>query len=361
MESVLVNLGERSYRIFIKQGIIEEAGDIIFSCTVGKTAAIITNSTVGPLYLSTLIKSLEASLFQVHVIELPDGEHYKTLSWMETIYDQLLSFNLDRTSPIIALGGGVIGDVTGFAAATFLRGVPYIQIPTTLLSQVDSSVGGKTGVNLPGGKNMVGAFYQPRVVIIDPSVLKTLALRELKAGLAEVIKYGIIRDKSFFSYLETTVHKALALDESALVTIIKTCCSIKADITSQDERESGLRAILNFGHTIGHAIETLTGYRQYCHGEAVSIGMATAAKLSAAWGYCTTEDSQKIIVLLETAGLPVTLPAHPAAQYLEAIYKDKKKLQGNIRMVLLKSIGDVFLHEVSSDKLLSSLKIMYLL
>ncbi len=356
MESVRVNLGERSYLILINNGILDQAGEIIFSCNLGKNAAVITNTTVGPLYRAQVIKTLEQALFHVDVIEIPDGEQYKTLSWIERIHKKLLSFDLDRNSPIIALGGGVIGDMAGFAAATFMRGVPLVQVPTTLLSQIDSSIGGKTGVNLPEGKNMVGSFYQPRMVLIDPSVLATLDMRELRSGMAEVIKYGIIRDQQLFSFLQRNMDEALHLDESVLSSIIKTCCTIKAAITSLDERENGLRAILNFGHTFGHAVETLTNYTEYKHGEAVSIGMAAAARVSAEWGYCSQEDCTEVVSLLEAAGLPIHPPALSGGDYLDAMQKDKKRVRGNIRMVLMRRIGEVFVEEVSSEKILSTLK-----
>jgi 3-dehydroquinate synthase len=354
MESVRVSLGERSYRILIQHGLIQEAGDILFSCNVGSHAVIITNTTVGPLYLPAVKKSLEDALFQVDVIEIPDGEEYKTLAWMKRIYDRLLAYNLDRTSSIIALGGGVIGDMTGFAAATFLRGIPLMHMPTTLLAQVDSSIGGKTGVNLPQGKNMVGAFYQPRLVLIDPAVLKTLDSRELRTGMAEVIKYSVIHDRDFFYFLKDNVNSAYALNDAAVSRIIKTCCTIKAAITEQDEREGGIRAILNFGHTIGHAIETLTSYSRFRHGEAVAMGMAAAARLSAAWGCCPHEAYTGLIALLESAGLPVQIPAFERDSYLAAIQKDKKRARGTIRMVLMKSIGEVFIEEISAEKLASA-------
>ena len=355
MESVRVNLGERSYHILIQHGLIAESGTTIYSCSPGNHAVIITNATVAPLYLPAVKKSLEDALFQVAVIELPDGEQYKTLSLVEQLYDQLLAYNVDRTSPIIALGGGVIGDMTGFAAATFLRGVPLIHIPTTLLAQVDSSVGGKTGVNLPQGKNMVGAFYQPRLVLIDPAVLKTLDSRELRAGMSEVIKYSVIHDLDFFHFLRNNMAGAYALDEAVISRIIKTCCAIKAAITAQDEHEGSIRAVLNFGHTIGHAIEMLTAYSSFRHGEAVAMGMAAAARLSAAWGYCSHEACNDLIALLESAGLPVQLPALERNSYLAAIQKDKKRSRGTIRMVLMKSIGEVIIEEIAAEKLASAL------
>jgi 3-dehydroquinate synthase len=355
MESVRVNLGERSYHILIQDGLIAESGTTIYSCSPGNLAVIITNATVAPLYLPAVKKSLEDALFQVAVIELPDGEEYKTLSLVEQLYDQLLAYNVDRTSPIIALGGGVIGDMAGFAAATFLRGVPLIHIPTTLLAQVDSSVGGKTGVNLPQGKNMVGAFYQPRLVLIDPAVLKTLDSRELRAGMSEVIKYSVIHDRHFFYFLQNNMAGAYALDEAVIFRIIKTCCAIKAAITAQDEHEGGIRAVLNFGHTIGHAIEMLTAYSSFRHGEAVAMGMAAAARLSAAWGYCAYEACNDLIALLESAGLPVQLPALERNSYLAAMQKDKKRSRGTIRMVLMKSIGEVIIEEIAAEKLASAL------
>lgn len=357
MDSVRVNLQNRSYLILIENGILSEIGEIIFSQNVGKNAVVITNTTVSPLYLSVVTQSLEEALFHVDTITIPDGEQYKTLHEMEQIYRQLSTFDLDRNSAVIALGGGVVGDMAGFAAATYLRGLPLVQMPTTLLAQVDSSVGGKTGINLPAGKNMVGAFYQPRIVLIDPLVLRTLDNRELRSGLAEVIKYSVIRDREFFLYLQKNMDKALIRDQSVVPAIIKTCCTIKAAITAKDEREEGgVRAILNFGHTIGHAIETLTQYNKYRHGEAVAMGMAAAAKLSALWGYSTSDDCQQLIALLEAAGLPTRLPDFSASDYLHAIQKDKKRTLGNMRMVLMKRIGEVFIEEVPAKKLISFLE-----
>ncbi len=359
MDSVRVNLQDRSYRILIQAGLLDEIGDIIFSQHVGKNAVVITNTTVGPLYVSVVTKSLESALFHVDVITIPDGEQYKTLEYLEQIYRQLVSFDLDRNSPIIALGGGVVGDLAGFAAATFLRGLPLVHIPTTLLAQVDSSVGGKTGVNLPQGKNLVGSFYQPRIVLIDPLVLKTLDLEDFRSGLAEVIKYGVIHDREFFAYLQNNIAKVLDRDQTVLPTIIKTCCAIKAAITSQDERERGIRAILNFGHTIGHAIETLTNYSTYRHGEAVALGMAAAAKLSAVCGYTTQDECRQLSALLEAAGHVTRLPDFTPSEYLGAMQKDKKRASGTIRMVLMKRIGEVFIQEVAAQTLLSAFEQIY--
>ncbi len=270
---------------------------------------------------------------------------------MRIIYDQLLDLGLDRSCALIALGGGVIGDMTGFAAATFLRGIPFVQIPTTLLAQVDSSVGGKTGVNLPGGKNMVGAFNQPVAVLIDPLVLGTLPERELRAGMAEVIKYGIISDPGFFTFLEQSMHTVLKLDPDTVSTVIRQCCLIKADITSRDETEKGVRAYLNFGHTLGHAVETLTGYSRFLHGEAVAIGMLAAAQLSHTLGFCEAEDVDRIDSLITAVGLPVAIPPFPVSDYLQAMLKDKKKTGSIINVVLMKRIGDVFLRPVAQEQL----------
>jgi 3-dehydroquinate synthase len=356
MESVKVRLGDRSYQIVIENGLLRHASDLISPLPVTKVATVITNTTVAPLYLPALKKSLKKASFKVNEIIIPDGEQYKELSCIEKIYKNLLSLELDRNSPVIALGGGVVGDITGFAASTFLRGVPFIQIPTTLLAQVDSSVGGKTGVNLPEGKNMVGTFYQPTIVIIDPEVLKTLDPQELRAGMSEVIKYGIIRDKDFFYFLNEHIQQALNLHGPTLARIIKTCCIIKADITSKDETEKGIRSFLNFGHTIGHAIETLTQYSKYKHGETVSIGMAAASKLSSVWRHCHLENCEHVITLLKNAGLPTELPMYPSNDYIDVIQRDKKKSGEKIRMVIMREIGDVFLEEITSKKLTSALR-----
>lgn len=356
MKSVNVSLGKRSYKIIIKKGILRLTGKIISDLPVRRTATIITNTTVAPLYLEIVKKSLKESSFLVNDIIIPDGEKYKNLSTADKIYKKLLCLSLDRNSPLIALGGGVVGDITGFISSTFLRGIPFIQIPTTILAQVDSSVGGKTGVNLPGGKNMVGTFYQPSIVIIDPYVLKTLDPGELKAGMSEVIKYGIISNRKFFSFLLKNILKAEKLHWPTIIHIIKTCCLIKSEITSKDETEKGVRSFLNFGHTVGHAVETLTRYREYKHGEAVSIGMAVAARLSFIWGYCSFEDYKNVLLLLEKTGLPADIPEFTSSKYINIIQKDKKKSGDTIRMVIMKKIGDVVLQSIERDKLKSTLK-----
>lgn len=351
MQTVKVDLKDRSYNIHIENGLLNKTGDLISTLPVRKNIAIITNKTIAPLYLDIVKTKLKKAGFNVHVIILPDGEEHKNLNTITNIYNELIMMDFDRNSSIIALGGGVVGDMAGFAAATFFRGIPYIQIPTTLLSQVDSSVGGKTGVNLPGGKNLVGAFYQPKLVIIDPEVLKTLKITELRAGIAEVIKYGVILNNEFFKYLELNIDQAVKLDDETIVYIIKACCSIKADITTQDEKEKGIRSFLNFGHTIGHAVETLTNYNEFTHGEAVAIGMAAISKLSEFWEFTDIENSNRLIALLQKSGLPTEIPAFSLNDYIDTMMKDKKRAEAGINMVLMKQIGEVFLKVKTADEL----------
>jgi len=351
MDTITVDLGLRSYKIFIEEQLLDQAGASIDSLLGKRNTVIITNTTIAPLYADRLATALNASGFMPSIIELPDGEQFKTLDQIQHIYSKMLTAALDRKSLLIALGGGVIGDMAGFAAATFMRGIDFIQVPTTLLAQVDSSVGGKTGVNLTEGKNLVGAFHQPRMVLIDPQVLRTLNVRELQSGTAEVIKTAIIHDALFFEYLEKNVEKIASVDMTVLQHIITICCRIKATITSEDETEQGIRAFLNFGHTIGHAIETLTRYETYTHGEAVAIGMAAIAQLSLKMGFCCKSDADRIIALLQLAGLPTTLPLFSATDYVAAILKDKKKAVDTIKMVFLKKIGEVFLREITAQQL----------
>lgn len=348
---VRVELGQRTYDISITNGSLGSVGPLLKSLDLGNRIVIVTNTTVAPLYLDTVQSSLQKAGFDVSRIILPDGEQFKNLDTMRLIYDELMELGLDRSSALIALGGGVIGDMTGFAAASFLRGIRFVQIPTTLLAQVDSSVGGKTGINLTGGKNMVGSFYQPAAVVIDPLVLETLPASELSAGIAEVVKYGIIRDLDFFCFLETNIDLILQLDSEAVSTVISRCCSLKADITSRDETEKGIRAHLNYGHTIGHAVETLTAYSEYLHGEAVAIGMVAAARLSRLLGCCGSEDVERIEDLIRAARLPVKVPTFSAGEYIQAMQKDKKKTGTEINFVLLKSIGEVFLQPVTEEQL----------
>jgi 3-dehydroquinate synthase len=351
MNTVTVELGQRSYTILIQEQLLDNAGSCILNVHTPCTAAIITNPTIAPLYSSRLKSTRENSGFKTNIIELPDGEQHKNLAQMQHVYSAVLAAALDRNSLLIALGGGVIGDITGFAAATYMRGVPFIQIPTTLLAQVDSSIGGKTGVNLVEGKNLVGAFHQPLMVIIDPNVLKTLPARELKSGFAEVIKSAIIHDAFFFKFLENHASDVAGTDINVLLSVITTCCRIKAAITSQDETETGIRALLNFGHTIGHAIENLTGYGTYTHGEAVAIGMSTIARLSWKMSFCSKSDSDRIFSLLTNAGLPTALPFFPVDAYVDAILKDKKKISKAIKMVFLKKIGSVFLRPITANEM----------
>lgn len=349
MRTVRVELGERSYDISIERGILKEAGPMMKALGLKGSAAIVTNPTVAALYGDTVVRSLEAAGFKPSVITVPDGEEYKSLEEAGRVFDSLIEGRFERTSPIVALGGGVIGDLAGFVAATYLRGVPFIQVPTTLLSQVDSSVGGKTAVNHPRGKNLIGAFYQPRAVFIDPDVLKTLDAREVRAGLAEVIKYGVIWDSSFFSFLEENAGRLLEPGEEIIKAIEKSC-AIKAEVVGKDEREEGLRAILNFGHTFGHAIEALSGYGTFRHGEAVAIGMAMAAALSAKLGGCA-ECAPRITALLKRLGMPSDPPSISALPFLEAMKLDKKVSSGRIRFVLASKMGEVFLREVGEDVL----------
>jgi 3-dehydroquinate synthase len=312
--------------------------------------ALVTNTTVSALYGEDAKSSLEQNGFQVTLICLPDGEEYKTTETVNSIYDSLIKEGFDRTSGLVALGGGVVGDIAGFAAATFLRGIPYVQVPTTLLAQVDSSVGGKTGVNHPLGKNLIGAFYQPRQVFIDVDTLKTLPYREFSAGMAEVIKYGMIWDEKFFFWIKRNQEKLAQLDPETLIGCIKRACEIKAEIVEEDEQESNLRAILNFGHTFGHAVENLAGYGEYRHGEAVAIGMYIAARASEKMGLCTFEHIGELKELLSRFHLPVDLPAFSMEDYLTAMKRDKKNREGVLRMVLNKGIGGYQITEINKPE-----------
>ena len=351
-----VDLDERSYPIYIGSGLLNEA-DLLTRHIHGQTALIVSNSTVAPLYLESVQQSLDIGGIRYDCIILDDGEQHKTLESMTHIIDMLLEKRHDRRTTVIALGGGVIGDIGGFAASVYQRGVNFIQLPTTLLSQVDSSVGGKTGVNHPLGKNMIGAFYQPRCVIADIDTFKTLPARELAAGLAEVIKYGLIYDAEFFSWLEGNLDGLLKLDPQLLAQAVLVSCQTKARVVEQDERESGLRAILNLGHTFGHAIETVMGYGNWLHGEAVAAGMVMAIDLSIREGLVDEVLRKRSIDLLSRAGLPVSPPAEISVeQYLDVMAIDKKTLDGNIRLVLLRALGEAFVTaDYSRDKLQQTL------
>ncbi|MBF6621941.1 MAG: 3-dehydroquinate synthase [Pseudomonas stutzeri] len=338
MQTLDVDLGERSYPILIGEQLIER-GELLSPHIRGKQVAIVTNDTVAPLYLERLMQSLAG--YAVTPVVLPDGEAYKNWETLQTIFDGLLSARHDRNTTIIALGGGVVGDMAGFAAASYQRGVDFIQMPTTLLSQVDSSVGGKTGINHPLGKNMIGAFYQPQLVLIDTSTLATLPARELSAGLAEVIKYGLICDEPFLSWLEVNIDRLRALDQAALTEAIRRSCAAKAAVVGADERESGIRATLNLGHTFGHAIETHQGYGVWLHGEAVAAGTVMALEMSRQLGWISADERDRCVRLLVRAGLPVVPPGDMTPDdFLRHMAVDKKVLDGQLRLVLLKRLGE---------------------
>lgn len=342
-----VGLGDRSYPIWIGPGLLPRIGEALSEVSFPKKLAIVTNEIVEPLYGNTLRSALENAGYEAHTIVLPDGEGTKTLQVLETIFDGLIESGIDRGCGLLALGGGVIGDIAGFAAASYMRGIPFVQVPTTLLAQVDSSVGGKTAVNHPLGKNLIGAFYQPKYVLIDVDTLKTLEKRDLAAGMAEVVKYGVIRDESFFHYLGENRKKVQDLVPETLVEIIKKSCQIKADIVENDEKEKGLRALLNFGHTYGHAVETLAGYGEYRHGEAVAIGMVVAAQVSRAFDLCSDEDVVVIRTLLADYDLPISPPEFPLDAVIGAMKRDKKVKAGLFTMVLNHGIGRADIHPVT--------------
>ena len=338
MQTLTVELGDRSYPIHIGQGLLGRV-DLIMPHLKRKQVAIVTNTTVAPLYLEELAEPLRAQGVSVLPIVLPDGEQYKNSDTLNTIYDVLLGNRCERSTTLIALGGGVVGDITGYAAATYLRGVPFIQIPTTLLSQVDSSVGGKTGINHPLGKNMIGAFYQPQLVLADTDTLNTLPDRELSAGIAEVIKYGLIRDPDFFSWLETNMPLLRARNPQALAYAIYRSCENKATVVAADEKESGERALLNLGHTFGHAIENGMGYGVWLHGEGVAAGTMLAADLSRRIGWLSRAEVERIERSFKAGGLPTAAPALGVDKYLDLMGLDKKVADGRIRLILLKAIG----------------------
>lgn len=338
MQSLQVDLGERSYPIYIGNGLLARE-DLFARHLAGRQVAIVSNETVAPLYLEQVCQSLPNS--SITSIVLPDGEAYKNWETLQLIFDGLLQARHDRRTTVIALGGGVIGDMAGFAAACYQRGVDFIQVPTTLLSQVDSSVGGKTGINHPLGKNMIGAFYQPKAVVIDTDTLRTLPERELSAGLAEVIKYGLICDAPFLDWLEQNMQSLLALEETALRFAIERSCAAKAKVVGSDERESGLRAILNLGHTFGHAIETHMGYGVWLHGEAVAAGTVMALEMSMRLGWISQSERDRGIRLLAAAKLPVVPPKEMRPEdFMTHMSVDKKVLDGQLRLVLLKQVGD---------------------
>ncbi|GFO55193.1 3-dehydroquinate synthase [Geomonas sp. Red276] len=340
VDNIHVSLGERSYDIRIGAGNLGSLGALCREAGLSGIAAVVSNTTVAPLYGERVADSLREAGFRPVIISLPDGESYKNSRTLDLIYDGLMAAGLDRGSFIVALGGGVIGDMAGFAAASYLRGIPFVQVPTTLLSQVDSSVGGKTGINHPKGKNMIGAFYQPRAVLIDVTTLETLPDREFLCGLGEIIKYGVVLDPNFFTFLEEKADLLLARDRDALIHAVGRSCAIKGRVVETDEREGGLRAVLNYGHTLGHAVETLTGYTRYLHGEAVAIGMVQAALISEKFGFCSREDRERVVALIKRLGLPTSLPDFPPAAYVEALSHDKKVRENGLLFICNQGIGD---------------------
>ncbi|MCE1193362.1 MULTISPECIES: 3-dehydroquinate synthase [Betaproteobacteria] len=348
MQPLRVALDDRAYDIHIGTGLLDDVAPILpFVKKAG--VAVVTNETVAPLYLSRLAAALRQAGVAVIEIVLPDGEAYKDWPTLNRIFDVLLEQHAERSTTLIALGGGVIGDMTGFAAACYQRGVPFIQIPTTLLSQVDSSVGGKTAINHPRGKNMIGAFYQPKLVLADLDTLDTLPDRELAAGLAEVIKYGLIRDPEFLVWLEANMTRLLARDKEALAYAVRRSCEHKAEVVAADEKEAGERALLNLGHTFGHAIETGLGYGEWLHGEAVAAGTMMAAELSRRLGWLGESDVQRIEALFRAAGLPVCGPNLGAERYLELMSHDKKVQDGRLRLVLLERLGRAVLSDAAPE------------
>jgi 3-dehydroquinate synthase len=344
MQTLRIALGERSYPIHIGAGLMERA-DLIVPLLARKSVAVVTNTAVAPLYLERVAGALARAGVDVVRIVVADGEAHKDWKTLDAVFDALLENRCGRDTTLVALGGGVVGDLTGFAAATYQRGVQYVQIPTTLLAQVDSSVGGKTAINHPLGKNMIGAFHQPRLVLADMDALKTLPERELRSGLAEVVKHGLIRDAAFFAWLEENIERLLARDAEALAHAVLRSVAIKAEIVAQDERENGLRRVLNFGHTFGHAIETGLGYGAWLHGEAIAAGMAMAADLSRQLGYLSEADAGRIRSLLERAGLPTAAKGIAPARMQQLMSVDKKVKEGRIHFVLLERLGAATLRD----------------
>ena len=358
MEKVTVALGTRAYDILIGNGCLDKLGDALKPLHLGSRAVVVTNPTVGALYLERTVQSLTRAGFTASVCEVPDGERFKTQKWVNHIHDHLLAERLDRSGFVVALGGGVIGDMAGFAAATYLRGIAFVQVPTTIVAQVDSSVGGKTGVNHPLGKNLIGAFYQPRLVFMDMQVLNTLPKRELLAGMAEVIKYGIIADRAFFDYLADHSKQVLAREAAALSRGVGRGCEIKAQVVIEDEREtSGRRAILNYGHTVGHALEAVTRYRKYKHGEAVAIGMVAAARIARRMDMLSETDMAAQKTVIERYGLATELPKKLDMDALtDALTHDKKAADGGVKMVLATTIGKVKLVHLTAPEIVRLLK-----
>ncbi len=356
MEVVNVELGARRYPIYVGAGCLRELGTKLAETRCGAGVAVVTNSTVADLYLDRTLASLRDAAFEPTAIQIPDGEEHKNLAWLAFVYDKLIDAGVERSGAVIALGGGVVGDLAGFAAATYLRGIPCVQVPTTLLAQVDSAIGGKTGINHVAGKNLIGAFAQPRFVLADVETLRTLPRRELIAGLAEVVKYGIILDPGLFALIENQLPAVQHLERELLARIVRMCCTLKALVVGEDETESGYRAVLNFGHTIAHGLESLTEYKQYLHGEAVAIGMVAATRISRRLGFCSDADYQRIRRLLERCGLPTEVPADLRGEPLAlALRTDKKARGGSINFVCLEAIGKTRFERLTCDEIVKHL------
>ncbi|GJL58023.1 MAG: 3-dehydroquinate synthase [Nitrospirales bacterium] len=338
---VLVSLGDRSYQVLIQPQILPQIGRVLQDVGLSGRVAIVTNPVVNELYGRVVVRALKRCGFSPFLVVIPDGEKAKSMYWLSKILDELVTQRLERQEVVLALGGGVVGDVAGFAASVYLRGVSFVQVPTTLVAQVDSSVGGKTGVNHPIGKNLIGAFYQPRVVVVDPQTLQSLPKREWVAGLAEVIKYGMIADSKFFEYLEQHVDDLREQAEDVIPTVIRRCCEIKAEVVGGDERESGRRRILNYGHTVGHALETWGRYKTWIHGEAVGIGMVQEAGIARFLGMCTKELVERQRDLIQDVGLPIAMPSMSFAELWGAMQHDKKVVKGQINCVVPTAIGKV--------------------
>ncbi|MFQ5671845.1 MAG: 3-dehydroquinate synthase [Nitrospinales bacterium] len=352
MKRLNVDLGERSYEILIGQGLLEHTGRLLCEAVQTSRAVVVTHPSIDRLHGEKTVGGLHRAGLKTDCIQVPEGEEHKSLGEAEKLFGRLLELNCDRRSVLVALGGGVIGDLTGFVAATFMRGIPFIQAPTTLLAQVDSSVGGKTAVNHSLGKNMIGVFYQPRAVVIDLDTLNTLPQEEFRAGLAEVIKYGVIADAQLFDYLDDHAENILQRDPACLEHIVETSCAIKGRVVQRDEKENRLRMILNFGHTLGHAIEAVTNYAVYKHGEAIAIGMVYAARLSREMGLCPDTVCRRLASLVEKFGLPSRVPDLPARQLIESMHLDKKSHDERIRFVLAKEIGAVEIVDQVPDAVL---------
>ncbi len=357
MPNITVNLPQNSYKIAISPGSLAQLGSQMKQLAIGDKVLVISNPEIFNHYGETCLKSLELAGFETCTHLIPAGEEYKTPQSIQQVYDTALANHLERSSTFVALGGGVIGDMTGFAAATWLRGVNFVQVPTSLLAIVDASVGGKTGVNHPQGKNLIGAFYQPKLVAIDPTLLQTLPPREFRAGMAEVIKYGIIWDEDLFTKLENCdrLDSLEYLSDELLEIIITRSCQAKAEVVSQDEKEAGLRAILNYGHTIGHAVESLTNYQQFVHGEAVAIGMVAAGKIAVEMGLWTEEKAKRQDALIAKTGLPTDIPSELAMEdILSTIKSDKKVKAGKVRFILPITIGEVIISDQVTPEIITS-------